>query len=83
VERWLRSLAGILLMMETRRAGKTAAEEGFEFVELGEFLADGVGAFGVVGVVEFWKLEFRALIVHLSFSDSGKDFSKAENCGCG
>jgi hypothetical protein len=63
--------------------GEASSEEGFEFLELGEFLADGVGAFGVVGVVEFWKLEFCALIVHLSFSDSGKDFSKAENCGCG
>ena len=32
--------------------GEASAEEGFEFVELGEFLADGVGAFCVVGVVE-------------------------------
>jgi hypothetical protein len=34
-------------------AGREAtAEEGFEFLELGEFLADGVGAFCVIGVVE-------------------------------
>jgi hypothetical protein len=32
--------------------GPAAAEEGFQLLELGELLADGVGAFGVVGVVE-------------------------------
>ena len=33
-------------------SGEASAEEGFEFVELGEFLADSVVAFCVVGVVE-------------------------------
>jgi hypothetical protein len=32
--------------------GPASAEEGFQFAELGELLADGVGAFGIVGVVE-------------------------------
>jgi hypothetical protein len=38
--------------------GPATMEEGFQFAELGELLADGVGAFGVVGVVEgrfFWR----------------------------
>jgi hypothetical protein len=32
--------------------GPAALQQGFQFVELGQFLTDGVGAFCVVGVVE-------------------------------